>query len=189
MSGNLLSNKETEDLFKIAFRNYLALISVADRKAGLLTNIGSIIVSVIIAYNVTHVDSKPLYVIPVGIILISSVITIIYAILASRPQEDAYDRKAFANSESFFFGSFDRVDREFQKVSLETYTAGVNSIFKGEKDQAFRQITEESFQVRRVLSRKFQYLAIAYKLFLAGLILTIIAFLIVSLILSLKPTK
>jgi hypothetical protein len=189
LSGNLLSNKETEDLFKIAFRNYLALISVADRKAALLTQIGSIIVSVIIAYNVGHVHLNPLYVIPVGIILISSVITIVYAILASRPQEDAYDKKAFADSESFFFGSFDRVDREFRKISLEAYTAGVNSIFKGDKEEVFRQITEESFQVRRVLSRKFQYLAMAYKIFIAGLILTIVSFLIVSLILSLNPTK
>jgi hypothetical protein len=189
LSGNLLSNKETEDLFKIAFRNYLALISVADRKAGLLTHICSIIVSVIIAYNVSHVDSKPLYVIPVGIILISSVITIIYAILASRPQEDAYDTKAFAHSERFFFGSFDRVDREFSKISLEAYTAGVSGIFKGNKEEVFHQITEESFQVRRVLSRKFQYLSVAYKVFIAGLILTIVTFLIVSLILSLKPTK
>jgi hypothetical protein len=189
LSGDLLSNRETEDFFKIAFRNYLALISVADRKAGLLTHISAIIVSVIIAYTVSHVDSKPLYVIPVAIILISSVVTIIYAILASRPQEDAYDAKAFANSESFFFGSFDRVDREFRKISLEAYTAGVNGIFKGDKEEVFRQITEESFQVRRVLSRKFQYLAVAYKVFIAGLILTIVTFLIVSLILSLKPTK
>lgn len=189
LSGNLLSNKETEDLFKIAFRNYLALISVADRKAALLTQIGSIIVSVIIAYNVGHVHLNPLYVIPVGVILISSVITITYAILASRPQEDAYDTKAFSNSESFFFGSFDRVDREFGKISLEAYTAGVNSIFKGDKEDVFRQITEESFQVRRVLSKKFRYLAVAYKVFLAGLILSIVTFLIVSLILSLKPTK
>ncbi len=44
------------------------LVSVVDRKAGLLTHICSIIVSVIIALsNVSHVDSKPLYVIPVGI--------------------------------------------------------------------------------------------------------------------------
>jgi hypothetical protein len=186
LPGNLLSNKETEDLFKIAFRNYLALTSVADRKAALLTQIGSIIVSVIIAYNVGHVHLNPLYVIPVGIILISSVVTIIYAILASRPQENVSDTKAFANSESFFFGSFDRVDRDFRKISLEAYSTGVNSIFKGDKEDVFRQIIEESFQVRRVLSRKFKYLAMAYNVFIAGLILTIVTFLIVSLILSLK---
>jgi hypothetical protein len=144
---------------------------------------------VIIAYNVSHVDLKPLYVIPVGMILISSVITIIYAILASRPQEDAYDAKAFADSESFFFGSFDRVDREFRKISLEAYTVDVNGIFKGDKEEAFRQITRESFQVRRVLSRKFRYLATAYKVFIAGLILSIVTFLIVTLILALKSTK
>jgi hypothetical protein len=189
LSGNLLSNKETEDLIKIAFRNYIALISVADRKAGLLTRISSIIVSVVIAYNFGHSESNPIYLIPVGIILISSLTTTIYAILASRPQEGEYDTKAFANSESFFFGSFDRVDRGFDKISLKAYTAGVNSVFKGDKEEVFRQITGESFQVRRVLSRKFRYLATAYKVFIAGLILTIVTFLIVLVILSLKPIK
>jgi hypothetical protein len=183
---NLLSIKETEDLFKVAFRNYLELISIADRKAALLIHISSIVVSVIIAYNVRHVEADPIFMIPVGIILISSVITIVYAILASRPQERAYDTKAFAKNVNFFLGSFDRVDRDFHKISLEAYTAGVNGIFKGDKQEVFRQITEESFQVRRVLSRKFQYLATAYKVFIVGLILTIATFLIVSLVLSLK---
>lgn len=43
-------NKESEDLFKIAFRNYLNLIGIADKKAGLLIQVNSILASVIIGF-------------------------------------------------------------------------------------------------------------------------------------------
>ena len=43
-------NKESEDLFKIAFRNYLNLIGIADRKAGLLIQINTILASIIIGF-------------------------------------------------------------------------------------------------------------------------------------------
>jgi hypothetical protein len=48
----LLTNKETEDLFKIAFRNYNHLISVADSKASLLMRMSSVTISIIIAFIV-----------------------------------------------------------------------------------------------------------------------------------------
>src|SRR4029079_9306820 len=38
-------DKESEDLFKIAFRNYLNLIGIADRKASILIQVNSIIAS------------------------------------------------------------------------------------------------------------------------------------------------
>jgi hypothetical protein len=189
VSGNLLSNKETEDLFKIAFRNYVDLISVADRKAGLLIQVSSILVSVIIAFNIRKAESAPIYMIPTAIILICAVITAFYAVSASRPQENAFNSGTFKNNESFFFGSFDRVDRDFNKISLATYTAGVDDVLTGNKKEVFRKITEETYQVRCVLSKKFGYLATAYKVFIIGLALTIAAFLIVSIILSLKHSK
>ena len=40
----LLSYREKADLFKLVFRNYLSLISVADRKAGLLIHVNSILI-------------------------------------------------------------------------------------------------------------------------------------------------
>ncbi len=177
--ANSLSNKETEDLFKIAFRNYVDLISVADRKAGLLIQVNAILLSVIIGFTIRRIESAPLYIIPTGILLISALITIFNAILASRPQEQTFENDT---GRSFFFGSFDRIDPDFKKVTWENYQADMKSIFNGDKNEIFNQITKETFQVRRVLSKKFGYLAIAYKVFIAGLGMAILTFIIVALI-------
>lgn len=180
--SNALSDRETEDLFKIAFRNYVDLISVADRKAGLLIQVNSILLSVIIAFTIRHVESTPLYMIPTGIILITALITIFTAILASKPQQRAFTSAEFDNSQSFFFGSFDRIDPEFKNTTWKAYWNSMVNLFSGDKREIFNQITRETFQVRKVLSMKFGYLAIAYKVFISGIGVAIVAFIIVALI-------
>ena len=180
--SNVLSDKETEDLFKIAFRNYVDLISVADRKAGLLIQVNSILLSVIIAFTIRHIEASPLYMIPTGIILITALITIFTAILASKPQQRAFTSADFDNSQSFFFGSFDRIDPEFKNITWKAYWNSMVNLFSGDKREIFNQITRETFQVRKVLSMKFGYLAIAYKVFISGIGVAIVAFIIVALI-------
>jgi hypothetical protein len=86
----LLSNKETEDLFKIAFRNYNHLISVADSKASLLINVNSIIISVMIAFVLGKIDKLFFILWPTIILLAVCLGTILLAILASRPQSNSF---------------------------------------------------------------------------------------------------
>src|SRR5258706_3057055 len=77
-------NKESEDLFKIAFRNYLNLVGIADKKAGLLIQVNSILASVIIGFVAKNVEDLHTLIIPVAAVLIVAGITIFYGILASK---------------------------------------------------------------------------------------------------------
>lgn len=178
--GNILSGKENEDLFKIAFRNYLNLIALADRKAGLLMQVNSILLPVVIALVLRKLPEDISFAFPTIPLLIGSAITIFYSILASKPLE----RKSHADKtekEQFFFGSFDRLDPDFKKVTWEKYSADMVDFFGGDKSFVFQDLIRESFEVRKVLSKKFGYLAIAYKVFFAGLLLSIIGFFLLML--------
>jgi Family of unknown function (DUF5706) len=169
------SNKETEDLFKIAFRNYVNLVSVADSKAGLLINVNSIIISVVIAFVVGHTQ----HFLPSIIILTFSFITILLSILASRPQGNHLTQDANSKSyQTFFFGSFDLMGNEFSKADWNTYSVELDTLLKGGKDKIFEEMYKESYNVRKVLGKKFTYLSAAYLVFLGGLFISIIAFII-----------
>ncbi len=198
-SEEILSDKESEDLFKIAFRNYLNLVALADRKAGLLIQVNSIIASVIIAFFVRQSESLGadvlinqeegvnIFVIPIAMILLVAAITILCGILASKPLERAYKRevnKMNSGKEHFFFGSFDRLDPDFKHVTWEKYSADISQLFRGDKKSVFDELIKESFQVRKVLSKKFGYLDIAYKVFFGGLVICILSFLIIFIIKS-----
>jgi hypothetical protein len=177
-----LSNKETEDLFKTAFRNYVDLVSIADRKAGLLIQVNSILLSVVIAFTIRRMEAAPIYLIPTSILLLSALITILNAILASMPQEQSEMDRPLESGKSFFFGSFDRVDPAFRYAKWEDYEVAVSNLVNGDKTQVFTQIARETFQVRKILTKKFGHLAIAYKVFISGLGVAIVSFIIVAII-------
>ncbi|HEY2727304.1 MAG TPA: Pycsar system effector family protein [Parafilimonas sp.] len=172
-------DKESEDLFKIAFRNYLNLIGIADKKAGLLIQVNSILASVIIGFLVKKIQDMHLLVIPAAVILIVAGVTIFYSILASKPLGKAFLKDVQYEKQPFFFGSFDKLDPDFKHIKLESYFADMNDLFHDNRQLVFDELIKESFQVRKVLSKKFDYLDIAYKVFFVGLVLVIITFLIV----------
>lgn len=175
---SILSDKESEDLFKIAFRNYLNLVILADRKAHLLIEVNSLLASAIIAFALKKVQEEEhkLYIIPISIVLLVAGLTIFFAILASKPLKKFLDFDR-SDKQPFFFGSFDRLDPDFKKVTWEKYSNDISELFIGDKKLVFDSLIKESFQVRKVLSKKFEYLSIAYKIFITGQILGILAFL------------
>jgi hypothetical protein len=177
----ILSAKESEDLFKIAFRNYLNLVTLADRKAGLLIQVNSIIASVIIGFIIKRPQdylsihqgvNSVLLAIPLAIILVIAAATVFLGILASKPLE----KKVLSqrdNKEPFFFGSFDRLDPNFRTVGWDKYSSDIDELFRSDKKNVFDELIKESFQVRKVLSKKFGYLSLAYKTFFAGFLASI----------------
>ncbi len=171
-----LSNKETEDIFKTAFRNYNHLISVADSKAGLLIRVNSIIISVLIAFVAGKIDKSLFLLLPTIILFFVSLTTIVLAILASRPQTNRFvDNKSSHSSQRFFFGSFDMVDPGFTHVRWEDYLSQLTGLFNDPKEVVILEVYKETFNVRKVLSKKFGYLAKAYWVFLTGFLVAVIA--------------
>jgi hypothetical protein len=179
IASDPLSGKEGEDLFKIAFRNYLNLVALADRKAGLLIQVNTILASVVGAFGVKRIEVTPFYAFPTAAILLGSALTIFYSILASKPLEKSSYEDTISEKEEFFFGSFDRLDPEFKTCSWEKYSSDMNQFFKGEKRYIMDELIKESYEVRKVLSKKFGYLSIAYKIFFIGLLIGIFGFLVV----------
>lgn len=172
-----LSNKETEDLFKIAFRNYVHLVSVADSKAGLLINVNSIIISVVIAFVVGRSEKYPFLLMPSFVLLGVSFLTIMLSILASRPQKNRLIQDKTSNSyQTFFFGSFDLIEKSFLKADWSHFSVELDELLKGGKENVYNEMYKETYNVRKVLGRKFTYLSAAYWVFLAGLFISIVTF-------------
>lgn len=180
-SASVMSDRETEDLFKIAFRNYVKLVDVADSKAGLLIHVNSILISVVIGFTMSRTEKYPMLVVPVFIILGVAFITILLSILASRPQRNSYIQDRSSKSyQTFFFGSFDLVGSEFRDADYDSYSAELDSFLKGGKQQVYNEIYKEVFNVRKVLNKKFTFLSYAYMVFIGGLAVSIVAFFIAT---------
>jgi hypothetical protein len=178
-SSSSLTNKETEDLFKMAFRNYNHLVSVADSKASLLIHVNSIIISVMLAFVLSKIEKNMFLLWPAVLLLIICMITILLSILASRPQKNSFmEDKQCHSYQKFFFGSFDLIDPSFRDADWEQYYQQLKGLFNNSKEMVYLEIYKESFNVRKVLSKKFDYLSKAYWVFIVGLLVSVIAFLL-----------
>jgi Family of unknown function (DUF5706) len=171
-----LSDKEGENLFKSAFRNYINLVGLADRKAHLLIQVNAIIASVIIGLTIKRGYESSMIILPTAMILLVAGLTIFYSIMASKPLKKFTD--FHSSRESFFFGSFDRLDPDFKNVGWEKYERDIKALFKSDKEMVFDELIKESYLVRKVLSKKFMFLSIAYKVFIVGQLLSIGVFIV-----------
>ncbi len=175
----VLSSKDTEDLFKIAFRNYNQLISVADSKAALLINVNAIIISVVLGLVLSKIEKNDFLLRPTIVLFTVCLTTIFLSILASRPQKNSFSEKKSSHTyQKFFFGSFDLIDRSFRQATWDDYYSQLHGLFINTKESVYMEMFKESYNVRKVLLKKFNYLSIAYWVFMIGLLVSIIVFII-----------
>ncbi len=161
-----------ETMFRVVPKNHLDLSALADQKASILISTSSIILSIIFGLLVTKIDTHPFILLPTSILSLVCLTTMIFAILATRPnittgkftREDITKRK----TNLLFFGNF-------HSSSLEDFDWGMREMMN-DADYLYGSMIKDLYFLGRVLGVKYKYLRIAYTIFMWGLIVSVIAF-------------
>ncbi len=168
---NLLS-RGIQTMLRLGSENHLDLSSMADGKANILISVNSIIISVILSVLINRLDSNPHLLIPTILFLTSSVVTVVVAILATRPKltEGTFTRQDIERRETnlLFFGNF-------YKSNLDDYMWAMNQMMH-DKDYLYGTIVKDIYFLGKVLGRKYKLIRIAYNVFMFGLIIAVVAF-------------
>lgn len=169
-------DRGVDTLFRVTLGNHTRLSGIADSKANILLSVNAIIISIALSSIIPKLDSpkNAHLVIPTFIMLMSSVITIIFAILSTRPKvttgvftrEDIEAKKI----NLLFFGNF-------YKMPLEEYDWAMNEMMK-DRDYLYSTMIKDLYYLGLVLQRKYKLLRVAYNFFMIGIIITVIAFVI-----------
>src|SRR5207244_801193 len=108
-----------ETMFRSTLTNHYQLSAVADNKANMMISINSIINSIMISLLIHKFDRFPNLVIPTILLILVCLFTIVFTILATRPNITSVkiDRDEISNSPArlLFFGSFYQMKREDYK--------------------------------------------------------------------------
>lgn len=170
------SNRTIETMFRITSNNHQRLSDLADNKAQIMITVNSIILSVLISVLLRKLEENPNLTIPAFLLLAVNLLTIIFAILATRPNlapgvftQEEINRK---EANLLFFGNFHR-------MSLPDYTKGVFNMM-GDREYLYRSLIKDIHAQGVVLGRKYYLLRICYNIFMFGIILAVIAFIIAS---------
>ncbi|MFV8325456.1 Pycsar system effector family protein [Flavobacterium sp. ZS1P14] len=165
-----------DTVFRVTLGNHTRLSGIADSKANILLSVNAIIISIALSTIIPKLDSpkNAHLVIPTFIMIISSVITIIFAILSTRPKvtRGVFSKQDIENKKVnlLFFGNF-------YKMALQDYEWAMNEMMK-DREYIYNSMIKDLYFLGIVLEKKYRLLRIAYNLFMIGLVVSVIAFII-----------
>lgn len=168
------TDRGVETMFRISSTNHQRLSDMADNKAHLLLTVNSIIISVLLSMLLRKLDEYPHLTIPAFLLVATSVITMVFAILATRPTipSGRFTREAIEekNVNLLFFGNF-------YKMSLEEYAWGMRQVMD-DYEFLYGSLIRDVYAQGVVLGKKYKLLRKGYNIFMFGIIVSVIAFLI-----------
>ncbi len=167
-------DRGVDTLFRVTLNNHTRLSDIADSKANILLSVNAIVISIALSTLVPKLGSpkNEYLLLPSIVMLLSSVVSIIFAILATKPnvtyesfnEEDVKNKKV----NLLFFGNF-------YQMSLEAYDDAMQELMK-DRDYVYTSLTRDLYYLGKVLERKYRLLSITYTIFMIGTILSVLTF-------------
>ncbi len=172
------TTKGMQTMLRLTSSNHIQLSEMADSKANILISVNAIIISVILGVLLRKLSTDPYLTIPTITFLASSVITIVIAILATRPKLNTgtFEDEDIVNKKTnlLFFGNF-------HKMTYQQYETAMRTMMK-DSDYLYSSIVQDIFHLGQVLGKKYKLLRLAYNIFMFGIIASVIAFTVAALI-------
>ena len=167
-----------ETMFKIASENHTTLSGMADTKSNIMISINSIILSVVITVLFRKLEEFPNLLIPTLMLVGTGLFSIVFAILATRPnvtlgkftRQDIEEKK----TNLLFFGNF-------HGMEFSNYDWGMRQMMK-DGDYLYGSLIKDIYYNGQVLARKYKLLRLSYSFFMFGFVSSIIAFTIALLL-------
>jgi hypothetical protein len=113
------------------------------------------------------------FVIPMAVLLITSLLAVVFAILSSRPNVTTKERYELSKKDSsiLFFGNF-------AQLQLREFVGRINEL-KNEKEELYESMSVDIYHLGSVLIKKYKLLSWSYNIFMGGLVLCAVAFVII----------
>ncbi|GAB3902854.1 Pycsar system effector family protein [Mucilaginibacter boryungensis] len=167
-------SKGVETMFRLTSTNHQRLSNMADSKAHIMISVNAIIISLLLSLLLRNIGAHHNQLIPAIMLLTVNLVTIVFSILATRPNisEGTFTQKNIEERDVnlLFFGNF-------YKMALDDYKAGMVTMIK-DNEFLYSSLIIDVYSQGIVLGRKYRLLHIAYNVFMFGLVISVIAFVI-----------
>lgn len=176
------AGKGIETLYRSVYSYHIELTSIADNKAQIMININTIIISLVITlfgsrYSFAEKGLESVrFVFPMAVLLISSLLAVIFAILSARPTVTSKEKYEISNKTSsvLFFGNF-------AQLQLEEFVNKIKYL-KEEQGELYESMSIDLYHLGSVLVRKYRLLWWSYNVFMTGLIVCAVGFMVIVIV-------
>ncbi|GAL78884.1 metal-dependent phosphohydrolase [Algibacter lectus] len=171
-----LPERGIETMFRVTLKNHITLSNIADTKANILLSVNAIIVSLVLSNLASKLDkpSNDYLITPTIIFILFTVASIILSIMATRPNvtRGEFTKEDVANKKVnlLFFGNF-------HKMSLQDFEWAMGEMMQ-DRDYLYSSMKKDLYFLGLVLDKKYKILRLTYTVFMVGIIVSVIAFII-----------
>lgn len=171
---DLNSSKAAQMMFKTTLRNQIDLTNIADNKANIMLTINSALITFGIPLLATRLSDHPELIYPAATLLLTCILTIVFATLATRPAKMSgqtdLSKLPTGNTNLFFFGNY-------FKMKQEEYREALKQVVKNEQ-LLDKTIFNDLYFLGLSLGRKYSRLHTTYNIFMIGMVITVIVYII-----------
>lgn len=171
-----------ETLYRSVYAYHINLTSIADNKANMMISINTIIISIVITlfgtgFTFSSQDefSSVRFVFPMAFLLLTNLLAVVFAILSARPNVTTKEKYELSNKNSsiLFFGNF-------AQLQLKEFVDRIEEL-KKEKNELYNSMSVDIFYLGSVLVKKYNYLSWSYNIFMFGMVICAVGFVIIML--------
>ncbi|MGH1543536.1 MAG: Pycsar system effector family protein [Arenicella sp.] len=161
------SERGVETLFRLLSKNQYTLNTMVDSKSNILITINALILSIIIGTVLNQLGKDPHLIYPAVMMLATNLLSIAYAVFATRPELLHGDK---ATDNLLFYGNF-------SEMQEQDYVDRLDELMH-EGDELYRAISRDTFYLGREIDRKFRLIRTSFTVFLTGIVFSVAAFII-----------
>jgi len=165
-----------QTMFRTTSRNHYTLYQMVDRKANILISVNAIILSLIIGRILGSMESFCIHSAPLLFLTISSVISITFAVLSILPSkthgEFSEEEVRSKRGNLLFFGNY-------HNMTFKDYNWGMLQMLN-DSDYLYTSMIRDLYYFGQQLQVKYMKIRIALVVFIVGIALTSILFVILS---------
>lgn len=173
-STDTKADRSIGTMFRIMSENHVSLSQMADSKANIMISVNTIVLSIIVSVLFSKLQYYPQFIIPTILLCSVSMTAIIFAILSTRPNvnkgtfypEDIKKKKV----NLLFFGNF-------FKMQLPDYEWAMKEMMN-DKEYLYGSMIKDIYYLGNVLAKKYKFLRMSYNIFMFGLVISMLAFVI-----------
>ncbi|HPN39007.1 MAG TPA: DUF5706 domain-containing protein [Melioribacteraceae bacterium] len=172
--SSLKPDRGVETMWRNTMRTHVSFSSMADNKAHIMISVNTLLLTAVVAFLIKNLSLYPQLIIPTTLLTVVSLVSLVYAVLVTRPNitsgtftnDDVLNKKV----NLLFFGNF-------FKMNLESFSWGMNELMN-DKEFLYDSMIKDYYFLGQVLGKKYLHLRMSYNIFMFGLIITVLAFII-----------
>ena len=169
-----VAERGIETMFRNTVRTHVEFSAMADSKANIMISINTLIIGIIITGLLRKLVEYPYLIIPTFILIGVCLTCIVFAVFVTTPKitsglftrEDIRQKK----TNLLFFGNF-------FNMPLDDFEWGMSEMMN-DKDYLYSSMVKDFYFLGQVLGRKYRNLRICYSIFMYGLIIAVLAYVV-----------